>query len=270
MSSDVVAMLDATLPNSMQTWSGVNCAGRVGSFTALPDRAIVGLPLADGNDLRFGRTVDPLDTRRQAYVFRVGTQDTLFTDSRRCEALAFPNQATALPQRQTFWYSLSVLVESGADSSGDDQLISQWHTQGYNPFMGLYLSGGKLRLSIRYDTAPNGSRAMPVVLTPWSDSAKTPRRWMTFIFQGRISPFVADKPFLKVWRDGQQVVNYTGPVGYNSTQLPYAKVGFYSWNDGNVWDVTTPVRTVFVRRAAILRDSEARFNEATVRAWADR
>jgi hypothetical protein len=267
-SADVIAELNASAPIGQQSWNGLNCYGRVGNYNALGDDAVHGAPLADGSTLRFGRTTDPLAPTRRAFLFKVATQDTLFADSRRCEAVAYATPETALPQRQSFWYSVTLLVDEGANSQGDDQLLTQWHTQGYNPLMALYLSQGKLRITVRHSTAPAGTA--PVALTPWVDSAPVGRRWMTFVFNARLSPNEADAPFLRVWRDGQLIVDHNGPIGYNSTELPYAKVGFYNWNDRNPWDAATPVRSILVRRAATLRDASNQFSESTVRTWAER
>lgn len=265
---DQIAVLDAALPISAQTWNGINCYGRVGAYSSTGSVPIHGTQLADGNTLRFGQTSDPLEPQRQAFVFRVGIQDTLFADSRRCEAVAFPTAHTALPVKQNFWYSISVLVDQGAISHGDGQLITQWHAQGFNPFMGLYLSDGRLNLTIRHSSLKSDTR--PYVLTPWVDKGQVQRKWMTFVFNARISPFVADNPFLKVWRDGQLLINYEGPLGYDTTNLPYAKIGFYSWNESNNWDSSAPVRSIYVRRAAITRDPQSKYSEPTMRDWTNR
>ena len=267
--SDVIAELNASLPIDKQTWNGINCYGQVGSFSKLPDAAIVGNVLSDGSSLRFGRTQDPLVAGRTAFVFRVATQDTLFADSRRCEAVAYPVAPTAIPKGQNFWYALTLLVKDGGNSIGDGQLITQWHTTGYNPFMGLYLSNGKLHMTVRTSTVKNGSRATVTYSNPWVDQTPITAKWMTLIFNARVSHSAADQPFLRVWRDGRLIVDHRGPIGYNADALPYAKVGFYSWNDNNTWDTNTPIRTVYVRKAALVRDASAKFTAVNMKTWAE-
>lgn len=267
--SDIIAELNASLPIVKQTWNGINCYGQVGSFNKLADTAIVGNVLPDGTSLRFGRTTDPLLASRMAFVFRVGMQDTLFSDSRRCEAVAYPNAATAIPKAQNFWYTVTLLVKDGGISTGDDQLITQWHTTGYNPFMGLYLSNGKLRVTVRTSPVRNGSPATVTYSNAWTDPVLVAPRWSTFVFNARVSPLVADQPFLRIWRDGKMIVDHRGPIGYNTDALPYAKVGFYNWNDQNPWDTKAPIRSVFVRKAALVRDASAKFTAVNMRTWAE-
>lgn len=267
--SDVISELNANLSIAKQTWNGINCYGRVGNFNKLTDRAIVGSAMADGTTLRFGRTQDPLVPGKNAFVFRVGTEDTLFADSRRCEAVSYATAATAIPKGENFWYTLTLLVKDGGNSSGDGQLITQWHTTGYNPFMGLYLSNGKLRMTVRTSPVRNGTSATVTYSNPWVDQFPVSGKWMTFVFNARVSHLASDLPFLRVWRDGSLIVDYRGPLGYNTNDLPYAKVGFYSWNENNAWDVKTPIRTVYVRKAALVRDTGAKFSAANMKAWAE-
>lgn len=39
--------------------------------------------------------------------------------------------------------------------------------------------------------------------------------------------------FLKVWRDGVQIVNYAGAIGYNDALGPYLKAGVYRATNPN-------------------------------------
>ena len=201
---------------------------------------------------------------------RVGTSDTQFSDGRRCEAIAYPDSNTALPRARDFWYAVTLLVDKGAESRGDDQLLTQWHALGFNPFMGLYMNNGKLRITTRHSPSRTSLAKDSRTDNLWVDSTTVPRKWMTFVFNARISPDTKDRPFLRVWKDGIQIVNYQGPLGYYSTSLSYPRVGWYSWYDRNPWDLAQPVRAVYVKRAVVINDRAPRYDESTLRGWVER
>jgi hypothetical protein len=60
----------------------------------------------------------------------------------------------------------------------------------------------------------------------FEDSADIERgRWYTFDIRVRFDPF--GNGLLTVRRDGVEVAQYTGPLGYNDAEPPYPKVGIY-------------------------------------------
>ncbi|MDN3920850.1 heparin lyase I family protein [Roseateles violae] len=264
-SSNSIADLNAMQSVTTQTWSGVNCNGVYGAFGKYGETGIHGSRLPDGSTLRFGRVTDPLNTSRQVFMLRVGMDDVLTAGGKRCEAIAPPATPTSLPVKENFWYAISIRVAEGG-MAADDQLLSQWHATGFNPFMGLYLRDGKLRIETRYNSSASAQKTSSTIVKPWQDTSPITTKWMTFVFQATISPFTADGPELKVWRDGTLLFSKQGPLGYNTTELPYAKAGYYHWlEDGNNWDTRYPVRSVLIHRAVLVRDKGKVFNEEFVR-----
>lgn len=231
----------------------------------LPDQAVMGHELPDGSRLRFGRVADPTDPSKLAFLFKVAVDDVLFNDSRRCEAVAYALPGTAIPTGQEFWYAFTMLPAEGVNSKGDGQTLTQWHINGFNPFMALYLANGRLSIGIRHSE----SLAQPnriVARTVWTDRLPIQRNWQTFVFRARISADAMADSTLRVWRDGVQIAHYTGLLGYFTRDLPYAKIGYYSWNDRNEWDPAEPIRALYVRRAT-LASSDPRLTEPEFRAW---
>ena len=62
--------------------------------------------------------------------------------------------------------------------------------------------------------------------------AYKPDTWTNFVFNVKFSH--TNSGFLKVWKDNQLVVNYSGPIGYNDTKGPWLMMGVYkaSWKIG--------------------------------------
>ena len=59
----------------------------------------------------------------------------------------------------------------------------------------------------------------------------TPGTWTEWTFHVRWSP--DDDGFLKVWKDGEPLVDIAGPVGHRDLIGPYMKAGVYvpGWKD---------------------------------------
>lgn len=197
---------------------------------------------------------------------RVGIDDVLTAGAKRCEAVAPPEKSTALPIKQEFWYAISLRSTDGRFAS-DDQVLTQWHANGFNPFMGLYLKDGKLRIELRYNANVVATQANSTVVVPWRDTEVMTDKWSTYVFRAKISPNNADAPFIQVWRDGKLIVDRKGPLGYNTSEFHYAKAGLYHWvNNTNIWDARYPVRTVFINRAVTAKEHAGLYSEAVLRA----
>ncbi len=261
-SSSVIAELRPSQSLSSQGWQGLNCYGQYPPLNTLPTQGLDGAVLPDGTKTRFGQVADPLNSGRTVFMTRVQQYDPLTASGNRCELIAPPAAATALPMKQDFWYAFSILVWDG-NTVGQDQVLSQWHVQGYNPFFDLAIKDGKMRIEVRYQATAGTTTS--TIATPWRETVASGRKWMTFVVQARISPFASDSPYIKVWRDGVKIVDRNGPIGYNTSAYHYAKIGYYSWTNMNTWDTTVPDRRVYIGGATLLRDPTVLLTEATVR-----
>lgn len=265
--ANVVAELNPGLSISNQTWSGVNCLGRVGPASRVAPNGLPGRLEPGNRALRFG-IESAHEAGRQSFVFRVLTEDTAFADGRRCEALAYPQPPTALPVGIALWYAVTLRVDAATAQARGAALLTQWHTQGYNPFLGLYLVDGHLRITLRHDPPRVGDR--PAQLDAWTDAAAVSSDWTTFVFRAELRDPRHKAGTLQVWRDSRQLVDYAGPLGYASVAPGYVKLGYYHWNNHNPWDDRVPVRTVHVQGAALVPDPAGVLNEHLVRMWLDR
>lgn len=269
VATDLAAELDGDALVPTQTnWSGINCHGQYGNWTRFMPAGIHGSRLSDGSTMRFGLVSDPLSPKRKVFVIRVHKDDPLTSNAKRCEVLAPGSGNTALPTRQDFWFAFSIRLVEGYISRGDDQLLMQWHVDG-TPILALLLKDGRLRIESRHNAFVAPTPANTSLATPWRDSQQATDNWMHFVIKARISPLPVDAPYLTVWRNGAQLFDRKGPIGFNSVSLPFAKLGFYHWVNLNNWDESAPTRTVHLRHAVIVKDPLGRYNEAMLRAMVE-
>jgi hypothetical protein len=111
------------------------------------------------------------------------------------------------PQNSALWLVLTQIHETPSD--------------GPPPFA-LEMVGERMRVMLRYKQA-GMSNFKEVV--PWSDPSPIARgRAYDMKYQVKFDP--AGKGLLNVWRDGVQIVEYTGPIGFAGQQY-YWKLGIY-------------------------------------------
>jgi hypothetical protein len=97
--------------------------------------------------------------------------------------------------------------------------------KGLGPLFAVQLAGERMRLVARAD-ARRVSESRPRDLRLYRDDADLVRgRWYRMDINLRIAPLGGGR--LIVRRDGRELVNYTGPLGYNDTLGPYWKLGIY-------------------------------------------
>jgi hypothetical protein len=271
---DVLALLEPSSAAAHNGWAGVECFGINSDWDRLPGQAIHGVPDGNGMTLRFGITKDPLGVDRDVLMFRVSSDDPLTNGANRCEIATWNKKTLRLPSRQDLWFSFSVLVDFPATLDDDDQLIAQWHVfglTGFSPFFAVYVSGGADRIEIRHNASREGTPLDTARDVIWRNSEQLRREWITYIVNARISPDVLDRPFLRVWRNGRMIVDVRKPFGYASPNNAFAKVGFYHWtNARNVWRGNAVPRSVYIRRALIVRGEGRSYGETLLRAATER
>jgi Ca2+-binding RTX toxin-like protein len=141
-------------------------------------------------------------------------------------------------------------VESGAANNAPWLLLAQFHqTEDKNPDgsskdgpasppFAVQMRGERLEITGRTDPNPvtlsTPERiAVPPYNTPatntlYLDSNPLPRdTWINLRIEIVFDYNVGGSGMLKVWRDNVQIVDYSGPIGYNDTVAPYLQMGVY-------------------------------------------
>ncbi|MDT8326270.1 MAG: heparin lyase I family protein [Roseovarius sp.] len=147
-----------------------------------------------------------------------------------------------------FTYEFDVLLEDGPSNTADFLLLAQFHQtedldENGNPLdaaasppLALQLRGDRLEIAARTD--PNAITTVspdklttpgfdtPTTSTMYLDTDPVPRdTWINIRFEMVFDHTGAGE--LRVYRDGVQIVDYNGPLGYNDEIGPYLQMGVY-------------------------------------------
>jgi hypothetical protein len=225
------------VPFAQQSGYNGQVIGTYPAVQSIPETGINYTALDNGETLRLGKQPDPLNPSRNALVFQHGPNDPTTSGSHRSE-LEFP---PSIQLGKTYWIAYSIYIDDwGNLSSGDDSLFgTQVHSGNSN--LGLSPS------FTTYTTGANGGRTMQILRIYSTATNPTPSQtiayrspeipiqfgqWMDFVFKFREA--LDGSGLLQVWLNGQQVMDYSGPLGYNTPgYLDYPKFGYYNWSSFN-------------------------------------
>jgi len=233
--------------------------------TEIPETGVTGPTLPNGERVRLGKMVDPLDASRKALMFQLGPNDPVTSGSHRSE-IEFP---AVVELNKTYWIAMSLYVfDWGTLSSGDEALFgAQVHSGnsnlGLSPSFSMVSYGSKGGRTLQiFRTYANGSNpsSSNEVMYRYPEIPIRFGRWMDFVFKFRHA--TDSSGLLQVWMDGEQIVDYRGPLGFNTPGYrDYAKFGYYNW--GN-YDSS---RKVLVRSPIMLKDpTGSKYGADTLRA----
>jgi hypothetical protein len=250
-------------------WSA-ECAGYKEGAVNIAESGLHSFDLGSGlGTQRFGRVPDPDDASRRVLMFRPNAGDPWIYGGPRCEMTFSPTFGGKLPVKQDVWFAFGMRFQDWT-SSTDEQVLMQWHWSNgsipIGPFLALAMKGGKLQIDSKANAAYPPAAATTTSTVHWNGDVK-PNTWSYFVVKARISPNPADAPYLQVWRDGTQIVNHQGPLGYNYPEVtPYVKVGHYQWIASyNTWAASAATKTVLVRTPALINDTTGKYTEADIR-----
>ena len=271
-STDIRLQVEADRLFSSYKWAwGMECAGQKAGAVNIPEYGLLGFDLGGGlGSTRFGKVPDPENSARKVLMFRPNSGDPLLSGAPRCEMIFSPSFGGKLPVNQDVWFAFGIRLKDWVNTT-DEQILMQWHWSNgsipLGPFLALSLKGGKLQIDSKANAAYPPSAASTTSRVHWTNGTVTSNAWTYFVVKARISPHTGHNPYLKVWRDGVQVVNYAGPLGYNYPEVtPYVKIGHYQWVAAyNNWISAAATKTILVRTPALINDTTGLYTEFDVR-----
>jgi hypothetical protein len=226
--------------------AGISCVFAVVTFAGLyfllaPQSASFASQAAPGD----ASTYDPLqlspqnagatwsfESKGESNRFEVRAGDHMSGDGtepkERSEAFSFMKLDTHVPYKISF----GMEIEPGEPNSAKWLLLSQIQSTfdkseaGHSPPFALGLKGEHMQIDSRFSPAQISTPADTNYMQLYSDPEPIERgHWY------RVVIFVTFDPFglgsLKVLRDGAQIVDYKGAIGFNDTVGAYFKEGVY-------------------------------------------
>ena len=130
---------------------------------------------------------------------------------------------------QDTWYGFSIYLPSPYPADSIDEIVAQWHAQGGGaggPPLSLRLKDGNWRIYSAWDertTVTPESRNSK----SYSISSAAVSKWTDWVFRIHWDWRKSGAGRLTVWQNGKQVLDQSGPIGYNQSVGPYFKMGIY-------------------------------------------
>lgn len=236
---------------------GVVTVQHYGSIASLASASDVTGISVDGSTSRFARVADPDDAGKWCWRFRVHPDDPDTASSKRGE-FAFTG-ASGFAEKNARVFGCCIRMQDWT-ALADDQLVFQVHGPDAgaigNPWLSFLVTAGVFRISLRYDVNESPDPGTQTILDLYTQANWTPLQWYRFVV------FVREdwrgNGAVRVLRDGVELVDYEGPVGYNNQAVgaSYLKSGYYHWVDsGNDWDTAVNTREVWQKGAYITDES---------------
>jgi hypothetical protein len=154
---------------------------------------------------------------------------------------------------QDAWYGFSIYLPKSYISDPIWEIVAQWHSAPdvdrgedkyiQNPPLSLQTENGEWLVSTIWDSKPVTTNKSYEGSKPWHLGSYETGKWTDWVFHVKWSPF-ADG-ILEVWKDGVQVIDKQGPIGFNDEHAPFFKMGLYKgWTNP---DRKTPAGVVSER-----------------------
>ena len=236
--TDILVWARADVPFAEQSGYMGQAIGTSISAPKIPETGIHHTQMSNGETLRLGKVTDPTNSSQKALAFQAALSDppTSGQNTTRAELTGKnPNNVNVVVMNKVYWVALKVYVyDWGNLGTSDGSLFgTQMHQGNPNivvggPSFSLYArqSGRFFRVQARYSTSstPNSDNSTSV----YFDERPMPfGRWVDFVFKFKHN--TTGSGFLQLWMDGQQIVSYTGHLGYNTGYNDYVKFGYYNW-----------------------------------------
>ena len=142
------------------------------------------------------------------------------------------------PLNRDIWNSFSTLVPNDFPMLSRPSVISQWHAEedageeaaARSPVLAHRFDGRLFLVDIRFsnEKTQKANDGVPKVLFEQKDFAR--EVWHDFAYRVRWS--YREDGLVQGWLDGKQIIDYSGPVGYNDDSGPYFKFGIYHHSGG--------------------------------------
>lgn len=220
--------------------------------------------------MRFGKAADPADPSKKVLLFAPNKFDGLVSGAPRCEVSWWHSQPGKLKTGTDIWYAFGLYLPNWTVVPREI-VISQWHQECcVNPWAVVILQDEKFKLQLRWNSSSNPTQAGNSA-REWQSPGIPTSKWTVFVVKAKITPKVGEGGYYKVWRDGVQVADYSGPISYNTgdARVPWAKFGAYPWGydrtDSQGWK-TPETTTLLFKNPVFVHDPAGKYTEADLRA----
>lgn len=196
----------------------------------------------------FNKVTDPTSPTQRAFMFQVAQRDALtFSGTAKRSELSWDPSTHGYDLGVVYWTAFRVRLDDNIKNARSDDEVLFWQIHentgeiGLNPAIALYASGGgaysKIFADVRYSSNRVPSLRTNMVSRRVYEGGYSSNTWTTFVVQFRLHHTDGRGAFLKIWRDGNLIVNDTRPNDFaggqetNPARRSYQKLGVYHYNE---------------------------------------
>ncbi len=179
------------------------------------------------NPVRFGS---------YAVQFQLRRPDRIVAKGKRAEL----EMLRVAELKQSYWYGLSIHIPADWEEDYKDEVVAQWNAtadkhlrenEKRSPPLALRIRGKEWLITQRYDPRP---------LTPPGNAAPKRTVWKGAYEKGKWTDWVVNARWdwgqdgsLRIWRNGELIVDEKGPNTYHDRKGLRFKIGLYKpqWNE---------------------------------------
>jgi hypothetical protein len=259
-SADIIGWASGDVPFTQQSGYSTQVLGTYTQANKIPEAGIHGSTLPNGETLRLGKETDPKNSARKALSFQLSYSDPNTSGSKRSE-LSFPH---TMEMNKVYWIAYRVYVRDWSSESSAGLFGTQLHSgdnsRGLSPSFGIYMSGASsYRVETRYSTSSSPSPSNSIT-NKHGDRPIKFGQWMDFVIKFKHN--TSGNGFLQAWVDGEQIVDYKGNLGFNTSYKDYAKFGLYNWAS-----FSKPRKVMLHKPTVVLDPTGSKYDAATLRAY---
>jgi hypothetical protein len=149
------------------------------------------------------------------------------------------SSSKALEFNKTYTVNYKFMIEPGQANTADWLVFGQFHAeedegdQGVSPPFEINFEGERMQIDVRWSTPELTNWSNVETKTLYTDANDIERgKWYEIKMEVKFDPFGGG--VLNVWRDGIQLVDYDGPLGYTDKIGPHWKQGIYREDSSEV------------------------------------
>jgi hypothetical protein len=142
-----------------------------------------------------------------------------------------------VPLNKKIWYGISLFIPGDFPELEKNCIVIQWHGEhdegeaSRSPVLAVRVENRNLFITSRTSKQKiqNNNRGPSTTHFTLNDFPRN--EWLDFVVEVIWSH--TDNGSLKTWLNGDQIIRYNGPIGYNDDLGPYFKFGLYK-HSGNI------------------------------------
>ena len=140
------------------------------------------------------------------------------------------------PFKKEIWYGLSLFIPEDFPELEKNCVLAQWHGEhdlgevSRSPVLAIRIEKNRLYFNARYNEQKFQTRARSPQIEHFELNDFPRNEWLDFVVN---AVWTHEKDgALNAWMNGEKIISYKGPTGYNDDLGPYFKFGLYK-HSGN-------------------------------------